>query len=87
MLKDHVRKLGSVAVVMKFELRSCPDGFQLAGDECICEADLLKYIMTRCNINDESIQNGGNFWAGGLYDDNGSYVGIMSFPICRLLYK
>ena len=70
---------------MKFELGPCPDGFQLAGDECICEADLLKYTTT-CNIDDESIQNGGNFWAGGLYDDNGSYVGIMTFPNCPFDY-
>ena len=78
-------KLGSAAVVMKFEFGPCPDGFQLVGDECICEADLLRYTTT-CNIDDESIQNGGNFWVGGLYDDNGSYVGIMSFPNCPFDY-
>jgi predicted outer membrane repeat protein len=78
-------KLGSAAVVMEVELGSCPDGFQLAGDECMCEADLLKYTIV-CNIDDESIQNSGNFWAGGLYDDNGSYVGIVAFPNCPFDY-
>jgi predicted outer membrane repeat protein len=78
-------KLGTAAIVMSIELGSCPDGFQLVGDECICEADLLKYT-TVCSVDDESIQNGGNFWAGGWYDDNGSYVGIVTFPNCPFDY-
>ena len=78
-------KLGTAAVLVEVELGSCPDGFQLVGDECICEADLLKYTTT-CNVDDESIQNGGNFWAGGLYNDNGSYIGIVSFPNCPFDY-
>ena len=74
-------KLGTAARVVKIELEPCPDGFELVGGECICEADLLKYT-SMCNVDDESIQNGGNFWAGGLYDDNGTYIGIVTFPNC-----
>ena len=78
-------KLGTAAKTVKLKLGPCPDGFELVGDECICEADLLKYTRT-CNVDDESIQNDGNFWAGGLYDDNASYVGIVSFPNCPFDY-
>ena len=78
-------KLGTAAVVMSVEFGSCPDGFQLEGDECICEADLFKYT-TVCNVDDELIQNSGNFWAGGLYDSNGSYVGIVTFSNCPFDY-
>ena len=68
-------KLGTAAKEVKIELERCPDGFELVGDECACEVE--KYT---CNVDDKSIQNGGKFWAGGFYDDTGSYVGIMSFP-------
>ena len=78
-------KLGTAARQIEVNFGPCPDGFELVGDECICETDLLKYT-TMCNVDDETIQNGGNFWAGGLYDDNGSYVGIMSFPNCPFDY-
>ena len=78
-------KLGTADKVVRIELGPCPDGFELVRDECICEADLLKYT-TLCNIDDETIQNGGNFWASGLYDDNGSYIGIVSFPNCPFDY-
>ena len=78
-------KLGTAAKTIIIKLEPCPDAFELVGDECTCEADLLKYTTT-CNIDDESIQNGGSFWAGGLYDDNGSYVGIISFPSCPFNY-
>ena len=78
-------KLGTAAKTVKIELGPCPDGFELVGDECICETDLLKYTMM-CNVDDETIQNGGNFWAGGLYDNNGSYIGIVSFPNCPFDY-
>ena len=78
-------KLGTAAKVVRIELGPCPDGFELVEDECICEADLLKYT-TLCNVDDETIWNGGNFWAGGLYDDNGSYIGIVSFPNCPFGY-
>ena len=78
-------KLGTAAKTVKLKLEPCPDGFELVRDECICEADLLKYTLT-CNVDDESIQNSGNFWAGGLYDDNASYIGIVSFPNCPFDY-
>jgi predicted outer membrane repeat protein len=78
-------KLGTAANAIAIKLEPCPDGFELVGDECTCEADLLKYT-TMCDVNDELIQNSGNFWAGGLYDDNGSYVGIMTFPNCPFDY-
>ena len=78
-------KLGTAAKVIEVELGKCPNGFELVRDECICEADLLKYT-TVCYVDDQTIQNGGNFWAGGLYDDNDSYVGIVSFPNCPFNY-
>ena len=78
-------KLGTAARQIEVNFGPCPDGFELVGDECICEADLLKYT-TVCYVDDQTIQNGGNFWAGGLYDDNDSYVGIVSFPNCPFDY-
>ena len=78
-------KLGTAAKVVEVKLRQCPNGFELVRDECICEADLLKYT-TICNVDDQTIQNGGSFWAGGLYDNNDSYVGIVSFPNCPFDY-
>ena len=78
-------KLGTAAKVVEVKLRQCPNGFELVRDECICEADLLKYT-TICNVDDQTIQNGGSFWAGGLYDDNNSYIGIVSFPNCPFDY-
>ena len=78
-------KLGTAAKTVQIELEPCPDGFELVGDECTCEADLHKYTLI-CNVDDESIQNSGNFWAGGLYDDNASYIGIVSFPNCPFDY-
>ena len=78
-------KLGTAAIKVQVELGSCPNGFELVVDECICEADLLIYT-SMCNVNDETILNNGNFWARGLYDDNGSYIGIESFPNCPFDY-
>ena len=78
-------KLGTAAIEIKIELGSCPDGFELVRDECTCEADLLKYTSV-CNVNKETVLNSGNFWARGLYDDNGSYIGIESFPNCPFDY-
>ena len=78
-------KLGTAAIKVQIELGSCPNGFEFIGDECTCEADLLKYTSI-CNVNDETILNNGNFWARGLYDDNGSYIGIESFPNCPFDY-
>ena len=78
-------KLGTAAIKVKIDLGPCPNGFELVGDECTCEADLLKYT-SMCNVDDETIQNSGNFWARGLYDDNGSYSGIESFPNCPFDY-
>ena len=53
-------KLGTAARTVRIQLRPCPSGFDLAGDECICESDLLKYTAM-CYVDDESIQNDGNF--------------------------
>ena len=78
-------KLGTAAIKVQIELGSCPNGFEFMGDECTCEADLLKYTST-CNVNDETILNNGKFWARGLYNDNGSYIGIESFPNCPFDY-
>ena len=78
-------KLGTSARTVRIKLRPCPNGFDLVGDECICEADLLRYTAM-CYVDDESILNDGNFWAGGLYSNNGSYVGIVSFPNCPFDY-
>ena len=73
------------AKTITVKLGPCPDGFELVGTECTCETDLLRYAA-KCDVNDETIQNGGNFWAAGLYDDSGSYIGIMSFPNCPFDY-
>ena len=78
-------KLGTAAIKVQIELGSCPNGFEFIGDECTCEADLLKYTSI-CNVNDETILNNGNFWARGLYDANSSYVGIELFPNCPFDY-
>ena len=78
-------KLGTTAITIKAKFGSCPDGFELVQNECVCEADLFKYT-TMCNIDDESILNGGNFWAGELYGSNGSYIGRVSFPNCPFDY-
>ena len=78
-------KLGTAAIKVQIELESCPNGFEFIGDECTCEADLLKYTSI-CDVNDETILNNGKFWARGLYDNNGSYIGIESFPNCAFDY-
>ena len=75
---------GTASVSVTIQFGDCPDGFQLAHDECTCASDLLKYTSV-CNVDDESILNTGDFWAKGLYD-NGSYVGVMSFPHCPFDY-
>ena len=76
--------LGTASRTVSVKLRPCPDGFQLAGEECTCTAALLKYTSV-CNIDNETIRNSGNFWASGLYT-NGSYQGIMSFSHCPFDY-
>ena len=78
-------KLGTAAKTITVKLEPCPDGFELVGDECTCETDLSRYAA-KCDVDDETIQNGGNFWAAGLYNDSGSYIGIMSFPNCPFDY-
>ena len=77
-------KTGTASISLLASLGNCPDGFQIANDECICTSDLLKYTSV-CNIDNESILNSGDFWAGGLYN-NGSYVGVISFPHCPFDY-
>ncbi len=47
---------GTASVSVTVQLGDCPDGFQLAHDECTCGNDLLKYTSV-CNIDDESILN------------------------------
>ena len=76
--------LGTASRTVSVKLGPCPDGFQLAGEECTCTAALLKYTSV-CNIDNETIRNSGNFWASGLYT-NGSYQGIMSFSHCPFDY-
>ena len=77
-------KDGTASVSLIVQLGDCPDGFQLTRDKCTCASDLLKYTSV-CNVDDESILNNGDFWAKGLYD-NGSYIGVMSFPHCPFDY-
>ena len=76
--------VGNASVSVTVHLGKCPDGFQLAIDECTCASDVLKYTSV-CNVDNESILNNGDFWAKGLYD-NGSYKGMMSFPHCPFDY-
>ena len=76
--------LGTASITVSIKLGSCPDGFELVKDECICSSELLKYTSV-CNVDDESIQNDGDFWAAGVYE-NGSYNGIVSFPHCPFDY-
>ena len=77
-------KLGTASKTALIQLGPCPDGFQLVGDECTCATELLKYTSV-CNVDDGSILNNGDFWAGGLYK-NGSYVGVILFPHCPFDY-
>ena len=76
--------LGTASRTVLIKLGSCPDGFQLSGDECICADQLLQYT-SGCDVDDESIENNGDFWAAGKYE-NGSYKGIISFPHCPFDY-
>ena len=76
--------LGTASRTVLIKLGSCPDGFQLSDDECICADQLLQYT-SGCNVDDESIENNGDFWAAGKYE-NGSYKGIISFPHCPFDY-
>lgn len=75
---------GTASVSVTIQFGDCPDGFQLAHDECTCASDLVKYTSV-CNVDNGSILNTGDFWAKGLYD-NGSYMGVMSFPHCPFDY-
>ena len=77
-------KLGTASLSVLVHLGPCPDGFQLEGDECTCTTELLKYTSV-CNVDDGSILNSGDFWAGGLYK-NGNYIGVISFPHCPFDY-
>ena len=76
--------VGTASVSVTVRFGECPDGFQLALDECTCATDLSKYTSV-CNVDNESILNNGDFWAKGLYN-NGIYKGMMSFPHCPFNY-
>ena len=79
-------KLGTASRTVLVNLGSCPNGFQLLGDECTCTSELRKYAPI-CNVDNETIQkfNDVDFWAAGLYE-NGSYKGVVSFQHCPFDY-
>ena len=78
-------KLGTASATISLKLLPCPDGFQLARDECTCETRLQMYT-SRCYVGDRTIENSGDFWVGGLYDDSGSYTGLILYPHCPFNY-
>ena len=77
-------KLGDSATKVSINLLPCPDAFQLAGDDCTCETRLLKYT-SRCFAADRTIENSGDFWVGGLFD-NDTYIGLILYPHCPFDY-
>ena len=43
---------------------SCPPGFMLSGDSCLCDERLQQFTGVFCDINDQTIQHTGNMWVG-----------------------
>ena len=67
-------------LVVKFH--SCPSGFSLSNaGTCDCEERLQIYTR-QCNINDQTIQNNGDFWMG--YDNKTE--GLILSPHCPFDY-
>ena len=86
------RGIGMSTASVNITFLPCPDGFQLAGSQCICEERLRihpEYEVT-CNVDDETIYRPSNtFWMGTVYDnDNGTdtYVGLILHLGCPIDY-
>lgn len=74
------RDVGIAHCEVKVTFLPCPDGFMLAGSECICEDRLQKYTTGNCTVERSLIERDGNtFWIGALYS-NDSFEGLIIHP-------
>ena len=66
----------------------CPNGFNLAGSECVCEERLHRFNAS-CNVNTNSIEwtsTSNRFWVGAVYENESTYQGLILHTGCPFDY-
>lgn len=62
---------------MFINILSCPVGFKLLGEECVCD-DSLKNFTQRCFIDTSSFERiSNNFWISQQMNDTGPVEGLV----------
>ena len=66
-----------IGVNLNINILRCPLGFQLFGEECLCE-DIIRNFTENCYIDNSSIERTtNNFWLSQQTNDSGLVHGIM----------
>ncbi len=83
--QGECNELGTALRSVSVVLTSCPTGFELIGDHCLCE-ERLRQLSTTCDVDTSSIERVNNFWVNASYSNNGSYQGLIIHPHCPFDY-
>lgn len=68
-------------------LLPCPPGFDLRGQECVCESRILNLDEeNECDIDTGLLRRPGNTWMRPSFDDNGTYLGFIFNKNCPFGY-
>ena len=76
------------AAKMNVTIKPCPNAFVLQGQDCICEKRLQEYDV-ECVVDDVPYvvrKAGSRVWMSAIYEDNGTYQGLVLFARCPTGY-
>ena len=83
------RDTGLATAIINMTLLPCPDAFIQSGEQCVCEERLQEY-GAECTIDEEAFilrrADTKLFWISALYDNNGTYQGLILYKTCPLDY-
>ena len=83
--QSECNELGTALQSVLVMLLPCPNGFELADGQCICE-ERLQQLLISCDVETYSIERVRNFWVNASYSSNGSYEGLIIHPYCPFDY-
>ena len=82
------RDIGIGRTLINVTFLPCPNGFNLAGSECVCEERLHRFNAS-CNVNTNSIEwtsTSNRFWVGAVYKNESTYQGLILHTGCPFDY-
>ena len=78
------RDIGLARAIINITFLPCPNGFSEHNELCICEKRLREFAVN-CTIDDDIFivkEPGTVLWVSGLYNENGSYHGLVLSSKC-----